>query len=1117
MKSGFFAPKEIGTRDASVIYRSENFKYPKENFLMLTDKFAALVLTVFLIVAFFNVSGFASVQIHIPGPEGSVEFSEDSVVLPNGNIVVRDIRFGSSGGKFYSYNRSANLISDSPPEGGSSIGAVYLYNGATGLLISTLTGSVVGDQIGTDIFVLANGNYLVRSRFWGNGSAENVGAITFCSGETGCSGQVSAANSLVGSSSGDMDEGTVTVLSNGNYVVANSFWDNESLADVGAVVFCNGETGCVGEISTANSLFGTKESDRVGTVAALNNGNYVVGSAIWDNGEIVDAGALTWCSGTTGCTGAVSTENSLFGGSENSFIGAGVTAFSGGKYATVSSSWGGTVGLVAFCDNPNGCVGLVTGENSLTGSQPADRVGGSGVFELANGGFVIVSTAWNNGSIQRAGAVTFCPTIAECHGTVSTSNSLYGTATEDFIGWSGGILILPNGNYVVRSYRWRSNSVGAVTFCSGTTGCIGAVSTSNSLHGGNNSNAQVGRSGFVLPNGNYVVVSSFWNSETASDAGAVTFCSGTTGCTGEVSAANSLTGNAVNDRIGSDGNGNQILANGNFVINSSLAGLNDSGAVTFCSGTTGCPTGPITTGNSLMGFNDFDRVGLNGIVPLENGNYVVLSSEWNRFIPDLSGGGTLVTDAGAATLCSGTTGCNDWVSDKNSLVGTRNNDRVGNTAVSLGNRYVIESHEWDSDSAENAGAVTFCDGSKGCTGDVSAANSLIGSGENDFVGNGGVFSLPNGDYVVRSVSFNNSLINSGANPKGTGALTYGDGTNGTFGEINGDNSVLGKMPGNDYTFNFDPVNNQLVVDREEENILTLFRNIQTQPAPFDFDGDGRTDISIFRPSSGIWYVDQSTDGFLGIQHGLGSDILTPADFDGDGKTDIAVWRPDAPNSAAFYILNSSDFSLRVEIFGQTGDDPVIVGDWDGDGKADPAVYRDSAQGSQSVFYYLGSNNNPNNDITFLPWGTTGDKAVRGDFDGDGKPDPAIFRPSSGDWYISRSSDNSVVITNWGLSGDRLVPGDYDGDSKTDLAVYRPETGIWYVLRSLDGQFIFQKWGVSTDQPAPGDYDGDGRTDFAVFRPEEGVWYILENSSGNFRFEYFGLNGDISIPSSAVSN
>lgn len=274
----------------------------------------------------------------------------------------------------------------------------------------------------------------------------------------------------------------------------------------------------------------------------------------------------------------------------------------------------------------------------------------------------------------------------------------------------------------------------------------------------------------------------------------------------------------------------------------------------------------------------------------------------------------------------------------------------------------------------------------------------------------------------------------------------------------------------------------------------------------DFDADGKADASVFRPATGTWYLNRSTAGFTAAQLGVSTDKLTPADFDGDDKADLAVWRDGAPTVASFYILQSSTSTMRIEQFGQTGDNPVATADWDGDGKADPAVFRD---GAQAYFYFRGSLNNPNGNVTYVPWGTTGDKPVRGDFDGDGKADAAVFR--NGVWYIRQSSTNSLVVNYWGIAGDKLVTADYDGDSKTDVAVFR--NGVWYVKQSSNSTPVYYNWGLGTDTLVPADYDGDGKTDAAVYRG--GAWYVRLSSTGAMSVQNFGLGTDSPIAASFV--
>ncbi len=277
-------------------------------------------------------------------------------------------------------------------------------------------------------------------------------------------------------------------------------------------------------------------------------------------------------------------------------------------------------------------------------------------------------------------------------------------------------------------------------------------------------------------------------------------------------------------------------------------------------------------------------------------------------------------------------------------------------------------------------------------------------------------------------------------------------------------------------------------------------------APFDFDGDGKTDLSIYRPAVGEWWYERSSNGGnFAAQFGSSTDTTVAADHTGDGRVDIAFWRP---STGTWFVLRSEDMSFYAFPFGSSSD-VTVPADYDGDGKADAAVFRPATN-----TWYIQRSTGGTDIVAF---GGTGDKTVPADYDGDGKADIAIFRPngaSGTEWWIRRSSNGSVYALAFGVSGDKPVQGDFTGDGKADVAFWRPASGNWFILRSEDLSFYSFPFGAAGDLPVAGDYDGDGKFDAGVFRPSNATWFVQRSTAGTL-IRQFGTTGDLPLPNSYV--
>jgi hypothetical protein len=772
--------------------------------------------------------------ITINGPAGSEKFGLKVYTLPNGNFVVTD----------YLYDDGALV----------DVGAVYLYNGITKQLISTLKGEKVGDAIGFGgIEILKNGNFLVKSIGWQNGaSAPAAGAITWVSATAGLNGTVNATNSLVGTKLSDNIGGSgIIKLPNGNYIVRSKLCDNGGIVNAGAFTFCNGNGGTNGFVSTSNSLMGSSDFDLLGdnanenfgdsTVKILANGNFVLISPEWDNGAIVDAGAVTWVNGNTGIVGTINAANSLVGVATNDQVGIGsVKPLTNGNYVVNSWKWANAgianCGAVTLCNGATGLVGNITTTNSLVGASANDFVGREGIFALPNGNYVVNSARY----FSNSGAITYCSGTTPLTGNITTTNSLIGQV-NDKIG-NGGITVLPNGNYVVSSTFWNF-SKGAVAFCNGTTGKTIdnlQIGITNSLTGVQ-TNDNISSSGIVaLPNSNYVVKSPAFARGALQNAGALTLCNGSTGGTvGNVTDVNSILGFAANDKVGSGEV--TILANGNFVSTHSFwadGAKLEVGAVTWRSSVIpaagASPTsGYLSVSNALIGNKAFDNLGKyvgglfspqrKSVSALPNGNYVVCSPAW-------SNGATAAV--GAVTWGNGVTGTNGVVSAANSLIGSTASDLVGNDGIAVleNSNYVVSSKAWNAGAITAVGAITFCPGNAPYPAVVGIANSVIGSQTSANVGSvlaydvelgreeDAVLPIPNNNYMLTGIGTQLTTYNYG--------VAIANAATGIKGYLNNCNSVIETHAFSNYipSRSYNAINKYLIVGRYNENKVVIFKS-----------------------------------------------------------------------------------------------------------------------------------------------------------------------------------------------------------------------------------------------------------------------------------------------------
>ncbi|MEO8573859.1 MAG: FG-GAP-like repeat-containing protein [Pyrinomonadaceae bacterium] len=270
-------------------------------------------------------------------------------------------------------------------------------------------------------------------------------------------------------------------------------------------------------------------------------------------------------------------------------------------------------------------------------------------------------------------------------------------------------------------------------------------------------------------------------------------------------------------------------------------------------------------------------------------------------------------------------------------------------------------------------------------------------------------------------------------------------------------------------------------------------------AKFDFDGDGKSDLAVFRTSDRYWYLYQSSLGPRYVQWGLSTDKPMAADYDTDEKTDIGMYR----DTDAVWHSSSSEWGYTWLTLGVRG--KPLVGDFDGDKKQDWVIRKVQ---NNVVSWLITSNSQRGFGFATdeIADERESDIPVVGDFDGDAREEIGYFR--DGVWFTrDYGSGAQTQSFQWGSAGDIPVPADYDGDGQADYAVFRPSTGVWWINQSSAGVFV-ARFGLDGDIPVPADYDGDGKVDLAIFR--NGQWWQYRSSTG-VHVDSWGIAGDIPIP------
>ncbi|MCW5624629.1 MAG: filamentous hemagglutinin N-terminal domain-containing protein, partial [Burkholderiales bacterium] len=567
------------------------------------------------------------------GAPGSLLLDPKTIIIDNvggatGYVIVADFddpnpTAGAQFGSYWttSFFGNGNVLVRVPDADIGALdaaGAIYLFS-STGVLQATATGAASNDRVGDgSIYVLNNGNFLLLNGSWAGGrGAVTLGNPTTLLGSP--SSVISSANSLVGSSTSDrIGDLFPFFMSNGNYVLLSDAWNGNR----GAYTFGTPTSLATGVVSSANSLVGTTPDDFSSRIFRELSGvnMYAIFARGYDNGGVVDAGAITFGNKSTGLTGTVNASNSLIGaaaGDQFGFSEFELDSLGGTRYLFANSRWNGGRGIVTWLDLASALPGVLSSSNSLVGSAAGDNIGSD--FRVLSDKYIVIAPNWNNGR----GAVAMGDVNTGLTGVVTSSNSLIGATDGDRIG--DVVVLLNNGHYVVGSPEATINGIaaaGAVVWGDGVNGTVGVVDDTNSLHG-SHAGDRVGNVISALDNGNYVVESPDWNGT----AGAVTFVQGGDGhfrvggglvTAGIVSADNSVVGSVAGSRVGSGGILPVVFEDAYLVLSplwTDTGAAPEKGALTWVNANDGTIDngasfgGVVADTNSLVGANAHDMIG----------------------------------------------------------------------------------------------------------------------------------------------------------------------------------------------------------------------------------------------------------------------------------------------------------------------------------------------------------------------------------------------------------------------------------------------------------------------------------------------------------------------------